>query len=142
MVKLSQIASDVKAEAEGVWLEYVPGFKVRVASTATKRFRDAMEAALAPYRELIRADQGKDKAERKFTDEMREKIVRGVMAEHVLLDWEGLEKADGTPDMRTKERALEMLSDPAMHRFEAWVGTAAGADEVFRAERLERDRKN
>ena len=64
MVKLKSLRVDTTAEAEGVWLEYVHGFKVRIASTATRKFRDAMEAAMLPYRDLIRADQGKDKAER------------------------------------------------------------------------------
>jgi hypothetical protein len=35
-----------------------------------------------------------------------------------------------------------MLSDPAQHRFEAWVEAAASSDEVYRAQRLERARKN
>lgn len=142
MVKLKSIAVDPKAEAEGVWLEYVAGFKVKVASTATRAFRDAMEAAMLPYRELIRADQGKEKGERKFTDEMRTQVLREVVAKHVLVGWEGLEDDDGQPLPYSPERALELLSDPAMHRLVSWLETAAASEEVYRAERLERDRKN
>lgn len=142
MVKLKSIAVDTKAEAEGVWLEYVPGFKVKVASTATKAFREAMEAAMLPYRDLIRADQGKDKGERKFTDEMRVRIMREVVAKHVLVGWEGLEEDDGQPIAYSPERALELLCDPSMHRLVNWLETAAATEEVYRAERLERDRGN
>jgi len=142
MVKLKSIAVDPKAESEGVWLEYVAGFKVKVASTATRAFRDAMEAAMLPYRELIRADQGKEKGERKFTDEMRTQVLREVVAKHVLVGWEGLEDDDGQPLPYSPERALELLSDPAMHRLVSWLETVAASEEVYRAERLERDRKN
>jgi hypothetical protein len=142
MVKLSAVRTDPKAEAEGVWLEYVPGFRCKIASTATKQFRDGMEAAMAPYRDLIRADQGKDKGERKFTDDMRDGVMREVIAQHVLLGWEGLEDESGEPLAYSQAEAVKLLADPTMHRLVQWLETAASSAEVYRVERLERDRKN
>lgn len=142
MVKLKSLRVDTTAEAEGVWLEYVHGFKVRIASTATRKFRDAMEAAMLPYRDLIRADQGKDKAERKFTDDMRTSLLREVVAEHVLVGWEGLEDDEGEQVPYSKAAALALLNDPGMHRLLSWIEAAAANEDVYRAERLERDRGN
>lgn len=142
MVKLKSLRVDPAAEAEGVFLEYVPGLRLRIASTATRRFRDAMEAAMLPYRDLIRADQGKDKAERKFTDQMRTDLLREVVAEHVLVGWEGLEDDEGEAVPYSKAAALALLSDPGMHRLLSWIEAAAANEDVYRAERLERDRGN
>lgn len=142
MVKLKSLRVDPAAEAEGVFLEYVSGFRLRIASTATRKFRDAMEAAMLPYRELIRADVGKDKEHRKFTEQMRADLLREVVAVHVLIGWEGLEDDEGQPVPYSKAAALALLSDPGMHRLLTWIEAAAANEDVYRAERLECDRGN
>lgn len=142
MVKLSEIATDLNAEEEGVWAEYVPGFKVKIASTATRAFKEAVEKAHAPYLELMRSDSGKPAEERKFTREMRQKIVREITSRLIVRDWIGWEGDDGKQVPYSPEKALEVLSDPRFHRLESWIDSIASSDEAYRLARVERDRKN
>jgi hypothetical protein len=100
------------------------------------------QGGLENARDLIRADQGKDKGERKFTDDMRDGVMREVIAQHVLLGWEGLEDESGEPLAYSQAEAVKLLADPTMHRLVQWLETAASSAEVYRVERLERDRKN
>ena len=65
-----------------------------------------------------------------------------VADDHVLLGWEGLEDEAGAPLAYSQAEAIKLLADPTMHRLMQWLETAASSADVYRVERLERDRKN
>ena len=127
MAKLRQLRSDVAAERDGVWAEYEDGFEIKIASSATREFRDAIDRALEPYLDLIR--QGK------LSSDEREKVVRDVGADLLVRDWRGLENDDGTPATYSRQSARELLADPAMHRVWTFVQAVAGSDTRYREAR-------
>lgn len=130
MVKLSELRSDLKAERDGVWSTYVPGFDLLIASTATREFEDALRKAMEPWAEAARAG--------KLTDEIRDATVRDVYAEHVVRDWRGYDDDAGQPVPYSKAAAAELLKDPAMHRLWSWVQTVAGSEARYRVKAKEK----
>jgi hypothetical protein len=142
MPKLSSLRVDVAAESEGRWFEYVPGLRFLIASTGSRTFRAAIDTAMQPYRDLIRQDQTNPGKERRFTVEMREKVVRRVMAERVLIGWDGLEADDGTPIPYSADEAERLLADAAMHRVTEWVERIAESEWSYLLQRAEADQKN
>lgn len=129
-MKLSSIRSDLSAEVDGVWAEFEDGFKLKIASSLSPAFQDALDKALEPYRDLIRSG--------KLDAAQREKIYQEVASAHLVKDWAGLESDDGQPLAYSHSEAFAILSDPRMHVLWKWVQSVASNDQRYR-ERSTRD---
>lgn len=123
-MKLSSIRSDLSAEVDGVWAEFEDGFKLKIASNLSPAFQDALDKALEPYRELIRAG--------KLDAVQREKIYQEVASAHLVKDWSGLESDDGQPIAHSQKEALALISDPRMHVLWKWIQSVASNDQRYR----------
>lgn len=102
-VKLKSLAVDLKKEAEGDWVPYLPwkGVRFRVRSTEIPEFKSAQEKLLrdmAKRRQSTGADIPIDEISTK---------IGALYVKHILTDWDGLDEAF------SPELAEEVLTDPA-----------------------------
>lgn len=126
-----QFESDLDAEVEGVWVELGDGAEVRVARLNNARHNKVLDRLRRPYRN-----------HRNIPDDVNEKIATQAMAEAILLDWKGIEDRDGNPISYSTEKAIELLSDPAMKNFRNRVAYIALEEESFRKASLDAAAKN
>lgn len=123
MVDISKIRVDAEAERTGRWVSWDHGIQLRIARMNTPAFQERMRELSQPNIEKIR-DGDKD-------------LIRAVtiecVAECVLLDWKGLEDG-GEPLEYSKEKAVELLSDPGLRDLYEFVLTTAHGREKFLVE--------
>src|SRR3546814_20679574 len=83
---LNRFKADTALEDEGVWttVDAASGCRLKIARIGNRRYREAMARRLKPYRRALRAGTP--------DDQVTERITAGVLAETVLLDWQGVER--------------------------------------------------
>jgi len=96
-MKISEFATDVQAEVEGVWIDVGDGLKLRVARFGNKRFQRYLASMAKPF------------SRTSPTNEIAEGILRKAIARHVLMDWENLTEEDGTDIGYSEEKAVELF---------------------------------
>ena len=129
MAKLSQFKQDVTKSEDGVKVDLGDGLKVTVARIGNKKYQDFIRKSTKPYQQAIR--------NKTLADSVFEKIMNEAMADSILLDWEGMEDDQGDVIKYSKEKALEILSDPAYADFKQLVSDLANEQETFRSEALQ-----
>jgi len=135
---LCRFKSDRSAEDDGVWVALDgsaagDGASVKLARIGNRRYREAMQRRMKPYRRALRAGT--------LEDATAERITAEVLAETVLLDWRDLE-LDGTPLAYSPERARELLLDPALRDFRDLIVEMASDIELYRQQEQEEAEKN
>jgi hypothetical protein len=90
---------DENLERDGKWHTYTVGeldgelvevrFKIRRAGGGNKLFAKLITKKQEPYRNLIQANKGV------LPDAISEKIGMEVFCQHILVDWENVQNADG-----------------------------------------------
>jgi len=119
MIKLSAFASNLKAEADGEWVEIaeLPGVKFKVRGIGYPPFQTDLKLVRA---RLIRKYPGT-----KPIPAEEEDVENGrLYAKHLLLDWQGIEEG------YTPELAMQALTDPASRQLRgqvAWCASRVGA---------------
>ena len=111
---LSKFKADRTAEDEGVWVALDgddTGARVKLARIGNRRYREAMQRRMKPFRRALRAGT--------LEEATAERVTAEVLAETVLLDWQDL-ALDGaalaySPD-RARELLLEMATDIELYR--------------------------
>lgn len=101
--------TDEKAELEGVWQEYEDGSRVKLARFNNEK---AQRMRIEWYQEnkaLLEALAEKGEDGEKQREEMFKQGEAKIMAEAVLLDWEGFEDAKGKEVKYTAETAEQYL---------------------------------
>lgn len=113
MVKLKRI--DLKAEAEGVWVEHPEGFAVKLRSSDSPRVhqRIAKEAAIATAQANERGV--------KLSDEDYNALMRRIFAEEVIVDWRDIDNG-----AYSIELAREFMADPELRYFQKWIEQQSG----------------
>lgn len=136
MVKLNSLRADLVAERDGVWSAYPnePELELKIASSSSRAFRDALEKAMEPYVDLIRAG--------KIENDKRTSIVQEVAAEHLVRDWRGVEDDDGNPEPYSVKACVALLQDPAHYRLWSWVQEVAGSEQRYRDKKAQAAVKN
>ena len=129
MAKLSQFKQDITKSEEGVKVDLGDGLTVIVARIGNKRYQDFIRKATKPYQQAIR--------NKTLADSVFEKIMNEAMADSILLGWEGMEDDQGEVIKYSKEKALEILSDPAYADFKQLVSDLANEQETFRSEAIQ-----
>lgn len=132
---LSRFKTDTALEDEGVWttIDAASDAEIRIARIGNRRYRETMAKRLKPYRRALRAGT--------LDDSVTERLTAEVLAETVLLDWRGL-TVDGAPLHYSRERARDLLLDPAYRDFRDLVVELAGELDLYRERDLEDAEKN
>jgi len=127
-----EFGTDNKLEEEGVWIELDGhGARIKVARAGNRNFKKAF-TALSPQvrRQLERGTLPENQAA---------EITSRLMAEHILLDWEGLAEND-EPLPYSKDAARRMLFTYPV--FRSRVFEESQTTEYYRRREKEEDLKN
>lgn len=139
--------TDATAETEGVWMDVAindhNGKPIRIKlarmGPSNKRYTKALNAATKPHQSAIQNDA--------FDNELARKMLQGVFAETVLLDWDNLPKSELTGNDAdaellpfSKENAIALF-DEMQDLYDDWEGRANRAA-AFREKELETAAKN
>ncbi len=129
-MKLRQeYATNANLETEGVWHDLGDGGRVKVARLGNQNWQRAYNKL--PHGLRSAASAGRLKGAQ--ADEFDKRNAR-VLAETVLLDWDGMEEVDGTPipySVEAAEQALIELKD-----FRVAIVQIAGDMANFQAEEV------
>lgn len=127
---ISQLAVDPKKSNEGVWVDlYGTGVEFLLARHNNRNAVNARLAADASMYKELRDAKGDD------LDALQEKLrisQARVLADHVLLDWKGMEFEGETK--YTPELAFRLLSNPAYEEVFQFVIRESINNEHFRLE--------
>lgn len=132
---LSRFKTDTALEDEGVWttIDAATDAEIRIARIGNRRYRETMARRLKPYRRALRAGT--------LDESVTERITAEVLAETVLLDWRGLTVGD-EPLPYSRDKARDLLLDPAFRDFRDLVVELAGELDLYRERDLEDAEKN
>lgn len=126
-MKISKIKKDVNAVDAGVWVnKCFDDLDVKVASTDSRKYTDALRVALKPYQRTLK----------NMSNEQFAEIQNKIAAKYLLLDWRGLQDDEGNEILYSPEKALELLNDPEMADFRELIMSLASEQELFRKEAL------
>lgn len=129
-MNLNELKTDKTLESEGVWVEDVfPGVKVKLRAASYRPFAQYIEKKQKPYKLL-----GKEPS----LDEMNEIVAEG-MAEHLVLDWSGVEDDNGTIEF-SKAVAKKVFLD--VERFTARILEESANMANFKRKKEEAAAKN
>jgi hypothetical protein len=126
--KLKSLKTDLKKETEGVWATY-PGteFKCKIARAGNPKFDEASRS-LRKNARIRQAAQGQ------LTGRESKAAIAPAVAEHILLDWQGLSDDDGSEIPYSRAKAVELLKDPSLNDWYDWVLSTSATADLFRAE--------
>ena len=130
---LALFGTDITRETEGVWNTLAPGVRVKIARWDNPRMQRALEREMEPFRDQIDAGTLDPDDDRK--------IIANVMAEAIVMDWEGVE-VDGEEIPCKKEDVAKVLADPRLRDFMAQIQLRAKQAEKYRLKATESDAKN
>lgn len=132
---LTRFKADPQLEDEGVWtsIDAGTGARIKIARIGNRRYREAMTKRLKPYRRALRNGT--------LDERVTEQITAEVLAETVLLDWQGLTDG-GTPLAYSAEAARTLLCDTRFKDFRDLVVEMASDLELYRQQDLKDAEKN
>lgn len=100
-MKIEDFKTDEKKEQEGVWVDLDENSRVLIARIGNDHYNEILRKKAKPYRAAIRSNSLKDT--------ILKKLMIEVIAESVLLNWEGItEKGEVIPYSR--ENAIRLLT--------------------------------
>ena len=118
-------------ESEGVWFELGSGARIRLARQGNPKWNEFRRLKLRTYRNGFRGGV--------MTDETAEEIMLDLLAETIILDWEGL--TSGGQELKySKSCARDLLVD--LRDFRDFVARASSEMESFRDTEIKGDTKN
>lgn len=125
-MKFSQFKTDTDLERQGVWVDLGDGAKILICRTGTPAYVKEWNARTAPHKTAMRHGG--------LTEEQMQEVICGTYAATVLINWEGMEKEDGTKLPYSTKAAEEAL---LVKDFRALVMELAGNMETFKAQEKE-----
>lgn len=137
-MKLSDAKVDVVKLEEGDWVDNIPeleGLRLKVRGSGNKQWRRLMQ-------QLVNAIPRKKRAAGLIDPAEMDRVMAIVLRDACLDDWSGLEDDDGKPLPYSKDKAGELLGDPAYSKFRDGVNWAANAVAEQGQADLEADAKN
>lgn len=126
---LNQVKVDADKARNGAWIDVDDTTRLLIARAGGQNFRRTMQKYLLEHREDIANDS--------FSDDAYRNLLAEIMADCVLLGWEGLTE-NGEPIEYSKEKAAALLSDPDYEDFFEIVSSYAENIENFR-ERIDKE---
>lgn len=115
-MELSSLKVNLSNIEQGAWVKHIPGLgdiALKVRGFGNSDYERVSSELIAAVPVSARSDE---------KESMR--IATTLLVDTVLLDWSGLTEA-GEPVPFTKEKAFELLSDPAYREFANGVSWAA-----------------
>lgn len=116
---------DLDAAAGGVWVDYDDGISFRIARANHPAYRNAVKRMHKQHKRQI--DNGT------MSDELSEKLLAELMAQHILVDWKGL-KNGGKAFQYSVENATSFLQAPQYEEIRDWIMAQANDIENYRSE--------
>lgn len=111
MFDLTELFIDSKAGAEGVWVPFYQGSKLKIASTESSDYKRAL-SQLAKKHRIELDDTNPD------SFELIQQITTEALSKHVLKDWKGIHFGDDKNVSYNPEKGqLALLSSPAFRDF-------------------------
>lgn len=130
-MEINKAFTDPEIEKEGVWIDYRGGSKIKVARIGNPNFSRVNAAKMKPHRKKQRAGT--------LDEETETRLLCEVIAETVLLGWEGF--TDGDKQFKySKQNAIDLLTKHIDFRNE--VVEFATTEEIFHREEVEDSEKN
>ena len=129
-MEIANLATDPNLEKEGVWVDY-GDYRVKLRRWNNPECRAMIKRLSRPYRHFRDG----------LPDDVNRRLTAQVLAETIVVDWEGLTK-NGKPLKFDAKTAQEIFVDPKMTDFTENILTAAQSAEAFRVEALEATGKN
>lgn len=129
----SAFGSDKGRERDGAWVDIGPArFKLARAGGANVVFGRAVMQATKPYRRFLEKGD--------MDPEVADRIMVKVYAETIVLDWEGVDGADGQPVPYSREACVKLLTD--LPNLFQEIQREAAAYHTFAQEGLEKSAGN
>lgn len=123
--------TDETGEAEGVWIDWAEGARLKVARLGNPTYQKRFQALLKPHRHL--RDRGL------LPEDVQSEILNKCIAETILVDWEGVEY-EGKALPYSSDNALKLISE--FKDFREDILTVAGEQAVYRQTEVDESSKN
>lgn len=133
-MKLSKLQTDTMKKSEGTWVPIQEDLELKLAYLGEDNFQKRMEVLKRPHKRKI--EDGT------FPPSEFAKLTGRVIAETIVKDWRGLEDDDGKAIKYTKEKALELFTDPNLEDLRDYVVSFASNRDNFRVDEIEEAEKN
>jgi hypothetical protein len=133
MARLNRIATSTERAADGQWVEFCPAqgdepaLELKIARIGNPRYAQRLQELVRPHRRKVRMG----------FDEDMEQFVKVAVAECVLVDWRGLEGEDGKPIPYSKEKSVELLTDPIYSDLLDFVMDVGGDAAIYREQEIQ-----
>ena len=134
MASIEKIKTDVKLEADGKWVDYTLGIRLRIARAGNPAYLEAMRRLTEPMRQEIR--------EKKLTIEDFTEILLKVRAETILLNWENIEDKDGATIPHSPAKVEEFFRDEELKDFYKFVVDVSENSAEYVKQVIEESEKN
>lgn len=137
-MEISNFKRNSAAAAEGRWIDGIPrapGLRLRVRGLSSPK---AVTCRRQKERQVEKKDRERGGG---FKPEVEQRITREVLAEAILLEWDGL-KEGGKPVAYSAERARQLLLDPDYDEFAGAVTWAASVVDTDNEEVAEEQEGN
>ena len=133
MGSLNAVRMDMDKAAEGVFVDYAEGIRIKIASSNSASYKEARRRLLSGQRKT----RGRMPSGEQVLD-----LLKPAIAKHLVLDWEGLTDDNDTEIPFSYDTALRYFNDPGLSDFFDFIIEQAGSIELFQNKAHEAEVKN
>ena len=125
-MKLASFKTNLVAAEEGTWVDVGDGFRIKLARSGNSKAQDLLEKLLKPHRFALQNNT--------IHIDVLKEINNKVLAQTVVLGWDGLIDDEGKPVPFSPSIAYDLLQNPQYRDFRDMVQKLADEPELFRNE--------
>jgi hypothetical protein len=125
-------SSNKENEESGVWVELTPKTKFKIRAFGCTAANDLRERLQKPFAQMLRAGM-------KIPDEKNEEIGLRILAEAILVNWEGVKVDDWQPNYTAENARILFEKLPKLAN---WIAGVSMDTQNFRDESREENAKN
>lgn len=125
-MKLASFKTNLVAAEEGTWVEVGEGFRIKLARSGNSRAQDMLEKLLKPHRFALQNNT--------IHIDVLKEINNKVLAQTVILGWDGLMDDEGKAIPFSVSTAYDLLQNPQYRDFRDMIQKLADEPELFRNE--------
>ncbi len=133
MARLNRIKTNTEQGTEGQWIEFCPAqgdepaLELKIARVGNPKYNQRLQELVRPHRRKVRMG----------FDEDLEEFVKQAVAECVLVGWRGLQDNSGKEIPYSKEKSVELLTNPEYSDLFDFVMDVGGDAALYREHALE-----
>ena len=120
---------DLEKAAAGVWVPYSGDIRFLIARSDSPEYVRAIKQLERRF--------GTQLTSGAMTDNEADRLLAGLMVDHILNGWEGLQN-DEEEFPYNRENALALMADPSYADLRAWIMKQAGDIENYRREKVKK----